>query len=61
MESQWLKGTDIYYAREIRVRSTAGCNTQKCNIIPVDKGINYIKHRYLVDRMREDINRSYVR
>ena len=55
MEPQWLKGTDIYYAREMRFCSTDACNTNKGNMIPVDKSMCYIKPRYLVDRIREDI------
>jgi len=55
MEPQWLTGTDKYYARETRVCSTVGCNTDRRNMIPMDKSMNYIKHRYLIDRMRKDI------
>ncbi len=60
MKPQWLKGTDTYYARAIWVCSTAECKTTKMNMIPVDKSINYIKHRHLIDRMREDMSRKEV-
>ena len=55
MKPQWLKGTDTDYAREIRVCSTVRCNLKRQNLIPVAKSLNYIKHRYLIDRMREDV------
>ena len=60
MKPQWLKGTDTYYARAIWVCSTAECMTTKMNMIPVDKSINYVKHRHLIVRMREDMSRKEV-
>ena len=57
VKPHWLKGTDIYYARAITVCSTDGCTT-KANMIPVDSSMDYIRHRYLIDQMREDIKFS---
>lgn len=56
MEPRWLKGTDICYARETRSCSTPGCKGSRCNVIPVDASIKYIKYRDLIARLREDRN-----
>lgn len=51
MGPRWLKGTDVCYARDTRSCSTPGCKGSRCNMIPADGSMKYIKYRDLIDRV----------
>jgi len=51
MGPRWLKGTDVCYARNTRSCSTPGCKGSRCNMIPADGSMKYIKYRDLIDRV----------
>jgi len=50
----WLKGTEVYYAKQIVDCTAAKCQKIRTYMIPADESMRYKKHRNLLLQMNKD-------